>query len=95
MRVFFWGFILFFCLEYTPVSSFCLTFYVCFYELGETATSPSLEGVVLCRSVPCVDRVALSGWLEQAWPRMFQGATHWGCLGGTAGAGEGQGYYSP
>lgn len=37
-----------------------------FLELGETATLPSLEGVVLCRNFPfvnCVCRVSLAGQL--------------------------------
>lgn len=38
-----------------PVSSFCLTFCAWFDEVVERATSPSLEGLALCRKVPWVD----------------------------------------
>ena len=34
------------------VISFCLVFSVCFYKVGETVTSPGLEGVALSRHVP-------------------------------------------
>ena len=44
---------------YSSVSSLYLTFCVAFYALEETATSPSLEGVASCRSVPWVDRMCL------------------------------------
>ena len=57
-------------LEHTPVASFCLTFGVCFYELNNIATSPSLEGVGLCGNILCVDCLspaALAGWLELEW----------------------------
>ena len=45
-------------------SSILLDF-VCFYELGGTATFPKLEGMVLCVIIPCVDcvcLVTLAGW---------------------------------
>ena len=51
---------------YSSVLSFCLTFSFWFYELGKTS-SPGLEGLALCGSVPCVDclcLVALAGLLE-------------------------------
>ena len=41
--------------------------FACFYALGKTTTSPSLEGVALCRNVCYVDQmflVALAGLLE-------------------------------
>lgn len=62
------------------LSSFGLTFCVCFYELGDTATSSGLEGVTLSMSNPCVDCVCqvVSGRLAgigagMVWgrPRMF------------------------
>ena len=37
---------------YSFVSSFCLTFCVCFYMLHRSATSPGLERVALCRRYP-------------------------------------------
>lgn len=43
------------CLENIPVS-FCLTFYVGFFELGRTALL-NLRGMVLCMAVPFVDCV--------------------------------------
>ena len=58
----FLGFILFFHLEHVPLSH-VLIFCVCFYELGEIATFPNLEGVALGRSVPCVDCVC---WVAMA-----------------------------
>ena len=51
--------VLFFSLECILFFSFCLTVYVCFYELGETVTFSSLKGVALCRNVPCIDCVCL------------------------------------
>lgn len=54
---FFLGFIY---LEHLPLfSHFVLILCVSYYELGSTATSPSLEGVVLT-SIPCVDYVCLA-----------------------------------
>ena len=37
---------------YSFFSSFCLTLSFCFYELGETATSPGLERVASCGESP-------------------------------------------
>lgn len=39
------------------MSSSCLFFHVCFHVLGQKATSPSLEGVALCRNVPSMNCV--------------------------------------
>ena len=61
LGLFFWDFILFFCLENIFLSAhffvcFCLfCLFVCFYELGEIATSPGLKRVPLWETVPCVD----------------------------------------
>ena len=44
--------VLFFCLKQSFVSSFCLTFCVSSYESDGTATSPVVEGLVLCRNIP-------------------------------------------
>lgn len=47
--------------------SFCLIFYACSYELYENVMSPGLEGLVLCRSIFCVDcvcQVTLAGKLK-------------------------------
>lgn len=61
-------------------SSFYLTFYIWFHELGKRATSPSLKGVALCGSVSsigCVFQEALAGWmeLEQPWAMGVLGCT--------------------
>lgn len=37
---------------YLSVSSFCLAFCVCFYELGEISLSPRLEGLALYKMAP-------------------------------------------
>ena len=55
---------------------FCLTYIICFYELGETATFPELEGVVLGIIIFCVDCVCLVTWLSGA----VSGVGPWGCL---------------
>ena len=59
-------------------------------ELGETAISPSFDGVVLCGSNPCVGCLrleALAGWLERvSGLGAVPGPLSWGCVGGEAGA---------
>lgn len=57
---------------YSSVSSFCLTFCVCFCELGKTATSSHLEAVALYRSFhsrDCPHQLCPDGWLGWAWDR--------------------------
>ena len=49
IKVCFWSFILFFCLESVPVYSFSLTLCVDFFTLNKTATPPSPKGMALCR----------------------------------------------
>ena len=52
------------------VSSLCLTFDFCSYELGKTSSSPCLEGVSLCGCMSCVhclQLVTLAGWLQLEW----------------------------
>lgn len=64
---FFCGFILFFPLEHVSLSPHFVLRSVYFYQLGRVATSPSLEEVTLCKSIPCVGcmcLVALAGQLE-------------------------------
>lgn len=54
----------------SPIYLFCLTFCLCFYELGEIATSSGLEDMGLYRSIPCVNSLfwaALTEWLEVEW----------------------------
>lgn len=51
---------------YFPVCSLgCLS--VCFYELGKTATSPTLAGVTLCRSYPFIDCVCARRYWQATW----------------------------
>lgn len=62
-----------------------------FCLLGETATSPSLDGVTLYKNVPYVDSVCLAaevGWLELELAQAggSQGVLHMGHPGGMAGA---------
>lgn len=77
---------------YSSVSSFCLAFCVCFYELGKIVTLPSLEALAFYTNIPCLDSVPggfgwLAGWNHSsiAWA---QGpwTLHKGHPGGTAGA---------
>lgn len=79
------------------LSSFCLTFCVCFYELGKTAPSSGLEGVALYMSNPCIDCVCqvLFGRLAGIGAGMVRGRPRmlcWGHLGGMVGAGVGMGW---
>lgn len=80
--------------------SFCLTFGVCFYELGKTATSLCLKGVAWCRNVPSADCVCLValvgasvGGMAEAGLGWGRGMVFWGalCPGSTAGAVAGKG----
>ena len=47
---------------YSSVSSFCLTCYICFYELVKTTTSCFLEVVAWCGRIPCVDYTHIHVW---------------------------------
>ena len=60
---------------YSSVSSFCLTFCVCFYESGKATTS-CIEGMALCRSFVAMQTVCTK-WLW--W-------TGWGWSGRRLGA---------
>lgn len=42
-----------------PCFLFCLSFCICFYGLGEMATSPNVEEVILACNVFCADSVCL------------------------------------
>lgn len=74
----------------SSVSSFRLTFCVCFCELEQLHTSPSLEGVALSGSFLPVDWCAWQLWLVAAGAGMGQEyAALWGYLNRTAGTGVG------
>lgn len=93
----FLGFFLF-CLECISVSSFCLTFCVCFYELAERPNSPGIERVALCRSACCVDCVS-GGFGRLVRAEVGMAWRFWDmCCGhfcGIAGAGVGIGWVCP
>lgn len=64
---------------YSSISSFCLTFCGCFYELGKMATSPSIERVASCSNIPWVGCVGLATWLARGQATVgceSQGALH-------------------
>lgn len=80
-RSFFWNCVLFFHLKHILLSFHCVC--VCFYELGKTMTSPSLEEVGLCRSLPYVDidayQLRLAGLnCSRHEAEYFAQEIHWG-----------------
>lgn len=72
---------------HSSVSSFCLAFCVCFYELDGTATSLKLEKVVLCMVNVYVDSLCLltlAAWLELWLVCRSWGTPFWACPDGMA-----------